>query len=347
MSSKVTYQSAVSSARRPLALEPDDIDHRELVRLGALAASSHNTQPWKFRTGVGVIRIEPDVSRRCPVVDPDDAHLYKSLGCAAENIVHAAAAVGLRADVGIEAFERDPAVTVRLTPDATCTPTGLADAIVNRQCTKTTYDGRPVGEEDLAVLARAGSADGTRVIVLTDTQDMKMVADFVNRGNEIQLADQKFRGELISWIRSNDRASLATGDGLSARTSGNPAVPPWIAKWLLPRLITAKRQMRTDRTNIASSAGVAAFVTERDDVAAWVNAGRCYERFALQATALDIRNAFINQPIEVRSLRPEFERWLGLEGEHVQLMVRFGSSLPMPYSVRRSLDDIIVDGKST
>jgi hypothetical protein len=37
------------------------------------------------------IVILPDLSRRCPVVDPDDHHLYVSLGCAAENILQAAA----------------------------------------------------------------------------------------------------------------------------------------------------------------------------------------------------------------------------------------------------------------
>jgi hypothetical protein len=37
-----------------------------------------------------------------------------------------------------------------------------------------------------------------------------------------------------------------------------------------------------------------------------VAVGRCYERFALQATALGIRNAFVNQPLEVPSLRSPF-----------------------------------------
>jgi hypothetical protein len=38
----------------------------------------------------------PDLSRRCPAVDPDDHHLYASLGCAAENLLLAAQTVGLR-----------------------------------------------------------------------------------------------------------------------------------------------------------------------------------------------------------------------------------------------------------
>jgi hypothetical protein len=67
---------------------------RELVRYATLAASSHNTQPWKFAPRERSISIVPDLARRTPVVDPDDHHLYVSLGCAAENMVHAG-----RADV--------------------------------------------------------------------------------------------------------------------------------------------------------------------------------------------------------------------------------------------------------
>jgi hypothetical protein len=56
------------------------------------------------------IVILPDLSRRCLVVDPDDHHLYVSLGCAAENILQAAAvlqgafAVGFR-KIGMTGFE--------------------------------------------------------------------------------------------------------------------------------------------------------------------------------------------------------------------------------------------------
>jgi hypothetical protein len=60
---------------------------KELIRYATLAPSSHNTQCWKFRLEDHAISIMPDLSRRCPVVDPDGHHLYVSLGCAAENLI--------------------------------------------------------------------------------------------------------------------------------------------------------------------------------------------------------------------------------------------------------------------
>ena len=44
------------------------------------------------------IDVLPDLSRRTPVVDPDDHHLFVSLGCAAENLALAAMARGCRGD---------------------------------------------------------------------------------------------------------------------------------------------------------------------------------------------------------------------------------------------------------
>jgi hypothetical protein len=73
------------------------------VRYATLAPSSRDTQCWKFAMDGQSITMLPDFSRRCPVVDPDDHHLYVSLGCAAENLVHAAQAFGLAGDVGFDA----------------------------------------------------------------------------------------------------------------------------------------------------------------------------------------------------------------------------------------------------
>ncbi|MFQ4138041.1 hypothetical protein PGN35_017155 [Nodosilinea sp. PGN35] len=99
----------------------------DLVRYGTLAASSHNTQCWRFRVNDQGITILPDRSRRCPVVDPDDHHLYVSLGCAAENILQAAKAHGLAGQVQFDSTG-EGAIHLTFTP---CTPenTPLVEAI--------------------------------------------------------------------------------------------------------------------------------------------------------------------------------------------------------------------------
>lgn len=341
MASNPEYDKVASDIRRPGAKHAQGApDARELVRQATLAASSHNTQPWKFRIEPDRIIILPDFSRRCPVVDPDDGHLFKSLGCAAENLVHAAAAQGFSADVRFEAAE--DGVTVVLKPDATVRATDLSRAIPGRQCVKALYDGTPLDAAEIEALVEAGTRSAVRTIVLTSAAQKDAVVEFVNRGNTAQLTDRAFRDELVSWIRFNPAQALRTGDGLAGRTSGQPSLPNWVAKAIIGLVLTPKGQAKADAAGIASAAGVAVFVTSRDDKAAWIDVGRAYERFALRATALGVRSAFINQPIEVRELRPELESWLGLEGEHALLMVRFGHGPTAPFSLRRPLDDVIV-----
>lgn len=341
MASTDDYDKAANDIRRPATAEADGVlDTRELIRHATLAASSHNTQPWRFRIQQDSITILPDFSRRCTAVDPDDSHLFKSLGCAAENLVHAAAAQGFSADVRFDPDEGG--VVVLLNRDVSAHATDLYRAITKRQCVKTAYDGMPLEAPELEILEKAGEGRNVRAIMLLSEAQKGAVIDYVIRGNFDQLTDRAFRDELVSWIRFNPSEAIRTGDGLSGRTSGQPALPTWLARWIIGLVLTPKGQAETDATNIRSSAGVAVFVSRQDDKVAWVEAGRAYERFALQATALNVRTAFINQPIEVRSLRPQFESWLNLSGEHALLMVRFGHGPTAPFSLRRPIDDVVI-----
>ena len=333
-----THDFDAAARRQRAGLTADGRDDELLIRCAVLAASSHNTQPWTFRADAGSITIRPDIERRCSVVDPDDAHLYKSLGCAAENVVHAAATQGLDASVRFE--PTDDAVVIDLTPTVRTASTDLFDAIAARQCTRLEFDGTPVHADELAQLELAGSGTGARTIVITDRDVLATIADLVADGNQVQLTDRAFRRELLAWIRFNPAAALRSGDGLAGRCSKNPPLPTWLGRLLAPVVITARSQSNRDRANISSSAGIAVVVTEHDDEAAWVDAGRTYERFALQATALDIRTAFVNQPIEVAALRCRFEELLELDGEHAQLAVRFGHADAAPYSLRRPISDV-------
>ena len=342
MSSTAEYDRVAVAQRRPGKVQAQGtLDARELVRLATLAASSHNTQPWKFDIHRESITVLPDFARRCPVVDPDDAHLFKSLGCAVENLVHAAVAQGYLAQVSLDSI--DEAVQVRFERSTSARVSELFHAIPRRQCTKTPYDGRSLASEELNALEAAGRDDGVRTIMLTGRRQLAAVTEYVTRGNQAQLKDPAFRNELRSWIRFNLGEALRRGDGLSGRTGGQPSLPSWLGKLMIGVILTPQAQADADAKNIGSSAAVAVVVAIRNDNRAWVAAGRAYERLALQAAALDIRSAFINQPIEVRSLRPQFESWLGLSDEHALLLVRLGRAPLAPFSLRRPIDDVIVN----
>ncbi len=314
---------------------------RELVRCATLAPSSHNTQCWKFALDANgrSISILPDLARRCPAVDPDDHHLFVSLGCATENLVQAALAHGLGGEAQFETAGH--AVRVTLEPTrAQATP--LFTAIPLRQCTRGDYDGKNLSTEELALLQRAGSSDTVRLLLLTQRPAMEQTLEYVIQGNSAQLADAAFVKELKEWIRFNGSDAVRTRDGLYSVTTGNPNIPSWIGDLAFRWLLTAKGENDKVARQVRSSAGIAVFVGQTAHKANWVEVGRCYERFALQATALGIRNAFLNQPVEVASVRPQFAAALGLAGQRPDLVVRFGRGPALPRSLRRPVQDVLV-----
>lgn len=313
---------------------------KELVRYGTLAPSSHNTQCWRFQIENQGINVLPDLLRRCPVVDPDDHHLYVSLGCAAENILQAAKAQGLSGQVIFDATG-DGAIRISFTPcEVEATP--LFEAIAQRQCSRTEYDGQPLNPEELALLTAAGTGAGVRVVMLTQPDQMETVLDYVVQGNTAQINNPGFVKELKSWIRFNHSEAEQKGDGLFSGTSGNPSLPRWLGNLIFPLIFKAQPENEKCARQIRSSAGIAVFVSDHDDKAHWVEIGRCYERFALQATALGVRNALLNQPVEEASLRPDFAKTLGLETGRPDLVVRFGRGPKMPRSLRRSPEAVLV-----
>lgn len=328
-----TYDDAVRSTWAPLRT---DGGARELIRYATLAANSHNTQPWKFTAQERRITIAPDFARRCPTVDPNDHHLFVSLGCAAENLVLAAAAAGLMATTAIES----DAIAIGLDPDRPV-ESDLFKAIPRRQSTRAAYDGTPVSNEKLAALEKAGTRDGVSVMIITDKAKIDGISDYVVEGNSAQMRDKAFMDELKHWIRFNDSDAVATMDGLSARASGNRQAPAWLARRLLPLVLTEQGENQKYRSHIQSSSGVAVFVADRSDHAHWIEVGRACQRFALQATALGLKQAFINQPVEVPHVRGQFASFLGIGERSPDLVMRFGSGPDLPKSLRRPVEQLM------
>lgn len=328
------YDDAIQSTWAPLRV---DGGVSELIRYATLAANSHNTQPWKFTAAERRITIAPDFARRCPAVDPNDHHLFVSLGCATENLVHAATAAGFACTTSIS----EDSIEIALDP-APPVETELFKAIPRRQSTRAIYDGTAASAQTLAALERAGTGTGVEVLLLTGTTKLNSVVDYVVEGNTAQMRDKAFMDELMRWIRFNDADAVAAMDGLSTRASGNSQWPAWLARRLLPLVMTEGSENEKYRNQIASSAGVAVFVGARSDRSSWVEVGRACQRFALRASALGLKHAFINQPVEVPQVRKQFASYLGLGERLPDLILRFGYGPELPKSLRRPVQQVMV-----
>lgn len=181
------------------------------------------------------------------------------------------------------------------------------------------------------MLQEAGTGKGVEVLMLMDRDSMDKALHHVLEANAAQIENPKFASELKSWIRFSEKETVSSGDGLNGKQMGSPFAPRWVSERILDVVFRREVENRKVRRQVRSSAGFTIFVSERDDPVHWVEAGRCYERFALQATALGIRNAMLNMPVEEADARPIFAKAMGLnEGSRPDLVVRFGKAHAVP-----------------
>lgn len=325
---------AAARLRVALAAQPD---LPEFLRYATLAPNGHNTQPWRFAARASGVSILPDVTRRTPVVDPDDHHLFVSLGCATENLVLAAGTQGRACAVAIDPTDGHIDVDFAAARPTSGAARALAEAIPLRQSTRSAYDGRGVSVEVLRELEAAARTDGVSVRLVVAPAERDRVLEAVVAGNSAQMDDPAFVAELLSWIRFSPERALATADGLYSACTGNPTLPDGLGRRLFPLVFRKAAENDKYAAQLRSSAGIAVFVGERADPVHWVRVGRAFERFALRATALGLRHAHVNQPVEVPALRSDFARVLGLGEARPDLVVRFGAGPTLPMSMRRSV----------
>ena len=331
----LTGDMAALATRQRLPLPPTPMAY-DLIRYATLAANGHNTQAWRFRETAAGIDILPDLSRRTPVVDPDDHHLFINLGCAAENLSLAMAANGQGGEMTV-----DPEGAIHVAYGPFRSPdTALCDAIPLRQSTRSDYDASAVSPTDLAIL-QAATLPSVDLVLITERAAITRLGHLVIAANTTQMADPAFVAELKHWLRFSPKAAMTTGDGLYSAASGSPALPDWLGPRLFDIAFTPKSETAKYARQVASSSGIAVFAGASATPAQWVQVGRACQRFALQATALGLKLAFLNQPVEVAGFRAELASLAGLPGRRPDIVMRFGRAAAMPWSVRRPVEAVM------
>lgn len=254
------YNASVAATRAALSQTPE---MRDFIRYATLAANSHNTQPWRFRISTGTIEILPDFSRRIPVVDPDDHHIFASLGCAAENLSLAAEARGQKGELTFTPANKG---SVAFTfGKGTTAGQAMFDSIPLRQSTRANYDGQAVPATILQALTAAAMVPGVDLVLLTEKAQINQVRDLVIAANSLQMVDAAFVRELKTWLRYNPRQALDAGDGLFSALTGNPITPAWLGHYLISMFFSAKTENEKYARQIDSSAGIAVFVSQEDN----------------------------------------------------------------------------------
>jgi hypothetical protein len=97
---------------------------------------------------------------------------------------------------------------------------------------------------------------------------------------------------------------------------------------------------RQDRHGAQETAAITVTGTTQVNVPAFVAELKAWIRFS--ADELGILTPFLNQPIEVGSIRPQFASARGLGDQRPDLVVRFGRGSTMRWSLRRPVRAVLV-----
>ncbi len=315
----------------------------ELIHHATMAPSGHNTQPWKFSLTEDSIRIFPDFTRSLPVVDPDNRELYISLGCALENLVIAAKYAGYDPEVEyFPAGEPDKCLLVTLKHSNVTGENNLFQAIPKRHTNRREYNKQQIPAADLKKIESVPTENGVTCLVLTEPRAIEQVIELVKEGNSIQMNNDAFMDELVSWIRFSDAETETFRDGLTSRAMGRSPAPSWLGRMFMNLFVSAKNQSKADEKNIRNSSALMLLVSEKNDKKSWVDVGRSFEHIALTLTTLNIKNAHLNQPCEAPQLKTQLQQHLALGNAHPQLLLRIGYAEPLPHAPRRTVEQVLI-----
>ncbi len=311
-----------------------------MIEQAIKAPSGHNTQPWLFKVNEQSIEIHPNLDKALPVVDFDNRELFVGLGCATENLCIGATEKGYNSSITID---NQGIISVSLTKNEPVTPDPLFKQIDVRQKNQSVYNGKIISVDTLNLLKEVVLETGiSRYYYKNGTSEYDSISSFVLKGNSIQMQDKAFKEELQSWMRYNKKHQNTFNDGLSYAVFGAPNLPKFIVKPMMKKAVNEKSQNKGDRKKMKSSSHFVLFTTQNNSVEEWINLGRTLERFLLRSTELGIVHAYLNQPNEIRELAAEMAKSLHLPDEHPTVLLRIGYGEKMPYSKRKSAEEVII-----
>jgi nitroreductase len=208
----------VSAGRGPVS----DEKVLHLVSSAVLAPSGGNCQPWRFVwSAEGRLRCLHDVDRSASFLDFEHRAAYLALGAAVENVVIAAAAIGLEA--GVVPFpgrDLDHVCDVAFAPRERSggTGDGLAPFIPVRATNRRLGARRPLAQEDLAKLRAALGDPAAELQVLTEAEQLDEMGLVLGAGDRFRFFDERLYREMMAEMRWNPRHAEQTLDGVDIAT---------------------------------------------------------------------------------------------------------------------------------
>jgi nitroreductase len=282
-----------------------------LVHAAILAASPHNTQPWRFRVADSFVELYIDPKRNVGALDPFLREEHLGIGCALENLMLAARANGYAATAALmpgilssPQSRSELVARVDLAP-GTREKSELYDAIPRRHTNRSSYERhRPMPKDLLSGLSQlTNQEENVRLFLFTGEADHQRIVKISSAANIELYSDPQVAAASEQWIRWQWKDVQRSRDGLTIDAFGLSPMAAAAAKTMPAQLLNrlASKSQSTGYGDRMLTAPLIGFIAVRDryDRVQCLEAGRVWQRAHLFATARGIAARPCNEAVEM------------------------------------------------
>ncbi len=278
-----------------------------IITAATLAPSTHNSQPWKFAVTGNVIDLFAARDRMTGTLDMAGREMAISLGCAIENMVIGAQAMGFTPILNIlpAGPSGDHVARMTIFPGERNTPIEAA-ALTHRRTHRGLYTrDEKVPNKIIDVLYAQTQYTKSRLVWLGgDGVNGKLFAQATLEATQAIIADDAMLRDSTAWFRRDLKTIDQKADGLTLAASGLTqlnvrlaltAPAPYVDKILAERWLGLTRDVQL------ASAPMFGLITVPDlnDRTALVEAGRLWQRLHLTGTLNGLAMQPLNQTMEM------------------------------------------------
>lgn len=315
---------------------------RFCLQYAILAPSTHNTQPWRFVMSDDTVMLCADRTRALPVSDTYDRELAISCGAALFNLRVALSYFGCPYLIRIMPATAEPDVlaSVQLADEGFVDGSiaALFSSIPNRVTNRQAFDPAPLPQAAIDALRAAAEAEGAQLAQTADEAGRLRLADLIDQADRIQLGDPRFRRELAIWVSASRR-----DDGMASYSASAGGLLDFAS----PILTSIVRTFdvgggiaASHRRLVQGSPLLVCLATTSDGPESWLLTGQAMQRVLLTLTAQGMYASFLNQPIEIDTLREAVGAMAGSVG-YPQLLLRVGRGPSQAHTPRRALESVV------
>ncbi len=317
---------------------PDRETLRSAIALATRAPSVHNTQPWRWSTGVESVHLVADWTRQVPATDPDGRDLVISCGAALHHLRVALAALGWASEVHRVPNPAEPhhLAAVEFRPHVpTDHDVALAAMISRRRTDRRRMSDWPVPPDQLTIIADRAQRQGALCVPVIRPGARFQLAGAIAQAAVVQAADPNYAGEMALW---SGRGAGASEGVLAASVPATPGTERGLRRFPHGTLAQPPGKRYGQQTEYLVIA------TSSDDTLSRLRAGEAVSAALLGATELGLATCPLSQPLEIADTR-RIIRDDVLGGTAIpQLVIRVGwaptNAAPLPRTPRRKVDDI-------